>query len=497
MDGTGRPASTPAAVTGEAQAVLSHALKVAASLLCTWGIALAVRFILPRYLGPAAYGAYSFADAFAMTFFVFASLGLDTYVQRELPVRPQHASDFFAGTLALRVLSSALLLAVMWIVLVVTGRPVEVQAAALLFGVGQLFFVQNSTFIAMLNARGTVDGMSVVNVLSKTSWGLAVLLAVWQRWPFWTLGAAFALSELVRAGALYVLCKRHLSLVARFDWPTVFRVTRVCVPFFMTTLALTLYSRLDVTLLGYLTDDLEVGWYAAASMVSSLGLLLAPLITGVLLPMFARARARSEEELTHLVRRSLELVLALCAPVALILFLCADVFILLASGQGYEPAAMALRAIAPIFALTYLAMLCASVLNLLGREWTVTRICMVGLVVNPLLNLALIRPMLNVFGPGGGGVGAAIASVATEAVICGVMLYVIGRRTVDRRLIRVMVRTAAVCVCVAAVDYFARSFGMARVLVDGVAYVVFAVAFKSVDLAEVKALIARRKESAA
>lgn len=482
-------AALPASSTRDAQLALWNALKLGASLVFTWGISLGVRFVLPRYLGPEQFGAYNFADAFAMTFFVFATVGADTYVQRELPVRPQHASDFFGGVLLLRVALSLLLIAGMWLVLSVTGRAADVRLAAVIFGVGQLFFVHNATFVAMLNARGTVDGMSVVNVLTKVSWGVVVLLAVLFHFGLVALAAAFVFSEALRSAALFRLCRKHLELRVRLSTPELRAFLWKCAPFFVTTLALTLYSRLDVTLVGFLTNDLELGWYSAATMVSNLGLLLAPLITAVLLPLFAKAKARSDDELTLSIRRSLEVVLMLAVPVSLALFVGADVWIRAVSGPGFEPGAMALRAIAPIFVLTYLAMLCASCLNLLDREWTVTRICLLGLAMNPVLNVALIRPLGHLLGPGGAGVGAALASVGTEAAVCTAMLFVIGRRTVDSRLVSMLLRTGLVCAAVLGLDLLLRPLGAWRVALDAVAYVGLALLVKAVRVDELRSFI--------
>ena len=62
-------------------------------------------------------------------------------------------------------------------------------------------------------------------------------------------------------------------------------------------------------LLAGMAADSEVGWYGAASSLAGLSLLLAPLIGWVLMPLLARARARSREELDELVRRSIEATL--------------------------------------------------------------------------------------------------------------------------------------------------------------------------------------------
>src|SRR5690349_3388131 len=74
-----------------------NAIKLGASLLATWTVALAVRFQLPRHLGPTRFGNFNFCDSFSAAFFVFLGLGIETYIQKEVPIRPKHASDFFGG----------------------------------------------------------------------------------------------------------------------------------------------------------------------------------------------------------------------------------------------------------------------------------------------------------------------------------------------------------------------------------------------------------------
>ena len=54
----------------DTQLAARNLLQLGASLFFTWGIALGMRFLLPRYLGPDRFGTLSFADAFAATFFV-------------------------------------------------------------------------------------------------------------------------------------------------------------------------------------------------------------------------------------------------------------------------------------------------------------------------------------------------------------------------------------------------------------------------------------------
>src|SRR5918911_4420962 len=136
-------ARTPRTWT-DAQLAFWNALKIGGSLLVTWTVALAVRFALPRQLGPDQYGVYNFAEAFAASFFVLTTLGIETYVQKEIPLRRQHASDFVGGVVALRIALGTLLLATMAIILHFDGRAIEIRHAVYLFAMGQIFFVANA-----------------------------------------------------------------------------------------------------------------------------------------------------------------------------------------------------------------------------------------------------------------------------------------------------------------------------------------------------------------
>ena len=108
--------SAPAAFSlrREGATALRNGLKLATSLALTWGIALVITFKLPRYLGPLALGWYRYGFEYAATLAVFLHFGVDTYISREIAVRPKHASDFFGGIVIARVLLMVPLFALGW-----------------------------------------------------------------------------------------------------------------------------------------------------------------------------------------------------------------------------------------------------------------------------------------------------------------------------------------------------------------------------------------------
>jgi O-antigen/teichoic acid export membrane protein len=474
---------------GEIRLALSSALKLGLSLVCTWGIAILMRFWLPRHLGPERFGALSFADAFAATFFVVLGLGLDPYVRKEVTVRPDHASDFYGGISALRLVLSLAVVGTMILVLRATGRPVAVQRIVFLFAAAQLFVTNNATLSALLHAKGHVGGMSVLAVATKILWAAGAMLAIVLHAGLWALALAFLASEAIESVVLFALAGRHLRLRASIDAKATKAVIILCLPHFVNLFATTAYGKLDVTLLAITATNQEVGYYAAASAIASGALLLTPLIGWVMMPSLARAAARSHEELYGRVRRAAELVLGVAVPAALFVALGSDLAVKILFGAAFEPAGHALRILAFTFVITYAAMVLAITLIMLDRAWTLAVVSLAGLGVNLLLNLVLVPRTFARFGAGGGGVGAALALLGTEIFVTSLMLTRVGRGVVDRRNATVLVKSLAACGAVLLVDRVALPLGWWRLGVDAVVYLGVALATGALHIEEIAGVV--------
>ncbi len=126
-------------------------------------------------------------------------------------------------------------------------------------------------------------------------------------------------------------------------------------PFYVSTISTTIYNKIDMTILAVKASDREVGWYGSATSLAGLTLLLTPLISWVMMPLFARAAAVSEEELCSMVRRALELILALTIPVALMMALGSHLWVTVLFGSAFAPASKALAILAPVFVAMYVS----------------------------------------------------------------------------------------------------------------------------------------------
>lgn len=463
-----------------------NAVKLFASLSLTWGVALIVTFKLPKYLGDRMYGHYQVGESTAMTAAVFLSLGVDTYISREIAVRPKHASDFFGGVLVVRALS--LLPIALGAALFLRGEVWERQLATILFGFAYLFTALNQTFQQTLQAASTVGRLAVANVVAKIMWGGGVYTAVVLGAPFWVLPLPMVASELLKAIVLFGAVRSAVDLEIRVDMAETKRVLAVAFPFFIANVAVSVGSSVDVLVLAKIANAEEVGWYSAARRIAQLSALLSPVLSGVLIPMMSRAKARSDDEFFAILRRGVEGVNVVSIPFTLLLAIGAPFWVHIALKDAFLPSAESLRWLAPTFVLSYMNVLLWLSLMILDRSWTITIISVAGLVLLPPFVLVVV-PLTRHLGPGGAGMGAAMAMTARELVIVMVFLFFLGKRALDRRAILNILKSLLLCAAVIALHARLAQIGPVRLFVDAVAYGVGMLALGVVRPRDVKAVL--------
>jgi O-antigen/teichoic acid export membrane protein len=472
---TSAAASVDSALSRDTRTALRNALKLSLSLVATWSIGLVVRFWLPRYLGPAGFGLLSFAEGLAATALACASLGLDTYIQKEIPVRPRHASEFYGGTVVLRTVLSALL--VLGLLVVPLGsRPPAIHHLLVVFGIGYLVFSLNASLAALLQANATVNELAVANVATKVAWGVGMAAGILLRLPLVGFAAVFALSEMLKAGILQVAARRRLGLQIRFEAAATWAVVMASLGFYANSVAQVLGLRLDVTVLGLLAPDAEVGWYGAAQTLAGITLLLTPVLWAVLTPLFARAYDRSPEEMYGVLRRALEGIVAVAVPLALMLALGAELWIRIAFGSAYAHSVGSLRTLAPLFALVYVSIQLGTALIVQGRGWRLTTISLAGIVVHTSAALVMVPLTQTWLGRGGAGTGMAFAAVTKEVFVMGCMLVALGPGIIDRQRWGMMARTVLAAAGATLVHLLLAPLGPWRLLLDLGVYVALAVA---------------------
>lgn len=476
-----------------------NSLRLGGSLLITWSVALIVKLQVPAHLGPVRQGHFGFAESFAAIFLSTLGLGVETYVIKEVSVRPKHASDFVGGVFALRVALCIVFCAAMAMTLRATGRSTEIQWTALVFGATQLLININATLAAVLQAATHVGRLAVANIAAKIVWGVGLLLGLHYGMALYVLAAPMFASELLRTAVLVPTAKLAADLRFRIDLKALWTVLVISFPFFVNMMAVGFGNNLGVSALEFIrTDEREVGWFAATMNVGALAMLLHPLIAWVVMPMLSRAHARSADEFLLILRRSIEGLIVIIAPVTTILSTGAAVFLKAAFGEKYLPATTGLSILSLMFVMTYMNIILASALIIQGKSWTVTFTSLASIVVMAAFMLAFVPAGRHILGVGGECAGAAVAVIASEACVVLAMLRSTRYTALDGRNIAVLIKSVGVSICVIFADRLLRPVGPSRLIVDSALYAALALAVGVVRPSDVRrTVVALRAQRAA
>ncbi len=453
-------------------------------------MALIVKLQVPAHLGPIRQGHFGFAESFAMMFFTTLGLGVDTYIAKEVAVRPAHASDVVGGVFALRVAMSFVLLAAMSGVLWATGRSGEILFTAVIFGVINLLTTLNGTLGIVLNTTARVGAAAIANIVGKIVWGVGLLIGLHFDASLVVLALPGLLGESLRVAIMVPANRRVAGLRYRIETAIVRRALIESLPYFVNALALGVLSSLGMSVLEFVrVDPREVGWFAGAQNVAYLCGLLTPLLGWVAMPMLSRAFARSQTEGLAVLRRVIEALVVVIVPLTMLMSAGSDVFIHFAFGDKYAPAHVGLSILSLVFVMTYMDTMLGMALIIMGKGWSVTVISVGAVFVTGGLMFVFVPLGRHWIGEGGECAGAASAVIASEACVLVAMLTRFREFPLDARDIRMLLKSVGLAVVVLVIDRHIRALGAARLVVDALLYTCVALAIGIVKIRDVRSVI--------
>jgi O-antigen/teichoic acid export membrane protein len=298
------------------------------------------------------------------------------------------------------------------------------------------------------------------------------------------------LAEGLRAAILIPAARSGTGLEFRIDARAVKEVIVESVPYFVNGLALTILSSIVMSVLEFVRhDEREVGWFGAVQNLASLCMLLSPLLFWVAVPLLARAHARSREEGMEIFRRSLEGLVVTIAPITVLISAGSEFLIHVAFGDKFAPAATGLSILSLVFMMTYMNMMLAQNLTILKQGWSVTVISVSSVFVTSLFMLVFVPLGRRLMGEGGECAGAATSVIVTEACVLVGMITRYKRFPLDGRNLRVFGKTAALAAATLFLDRQLRFIGPIRLIVDGVFYLVVALAVGVVRIGDVMTVL--------
>jgi serine O-acetyltransferase len=268
---------------------------------------------------------------------------------------------------------------------------------------------------------------------------------------------------------------RVAQLRVRFDGQLIRHMIVGSLPYWISGLVLTFYVWVDSVLLSIFTSSRVVGWYGASTNLFSALLFIPTILSTALLPALAHAHQHDPAELRLLMRRCFTLITALSVPLAVGTALLAPNIVHLIYGGAYAPSGTILVVLGLTLVPTYVNILAGTFLVSTDRQVLWTRVMVGACLVNPLINVVAI----NYFQArtGNGGLGAAVALLATEALMACAGLWLVPRDLLGASTRRSLGRSAVAAVVMGVVVWPLRGhFVLVPLIVGGCIYAALALA---------------------
>ncbi len=176
---------------------------------------------------------------------------------------------------------------------------------------------------------------------------------------------------------------------------------------FASGIAATFFASLDTTMLGFLSTDTQVGFYAAGAKIVRMVKGLFPAVTAVMIPRIAYYCSKNDEKsIIDLEVKAFSFIFCFALPVSMGFLLLMKPLVLLFCGQTYIDAVLVSKIMSPFILFSAISSFTGSLLVVYGKE---------KLTVYRMAVTALIDFVLNlIFIPKYGANGAAFATLIAE-----------------------------------------------------------------------------------
>jgi len=391
-----------------------------------------------RYLGAEGYGILSLALSITGIFGILADLGLNTLMVREVARNKELADTYISNTFLMKMVLSILTFGLMFSVVNIIGYSSTVSTVIYLITFSVILNAFTGVLNAVFQANEKMEYVSVSTILSSAAMLVGTAVGIYYHYDV----IYFAMLYIISYGLVFIyisimylwkfsLPKIHIDM--SFWKPTI----KEAWPFGITSLSGTLYTYIDSIMLSIIQGNTVVGWYSAAYRLMLITLFIPNTVNTAIFPVMSRFYTSSRDSLNLMYERYFKYMLIIGIPMGFGTTILADKIIMLIFGSGYSQSVLALQILIWTMVFTFAGASFVQLLQSVNRQIVITKISIICVLINILLNLVLI--------PRYSYIGASFATLLTEVVLVAYIIstsyklgYGIPKKTVLKDFFKVL-----------------------------------------------------------
>lgn len=419
---------------------------------------------IARYFGDTGLGKYSFAFSFVTLFLIIADMGLPTFITKEVAKDRKLAQLHLTKTFTLKLILNIIAFAITLAAIFASRKDYETIMFVGLAAVAMLFFNLAGIFRAIFQAYEVMEYEAYLKVVERI---IAVSLGIFLFYRGYGLIALFLV--LVFSNAAYYLISyifiraRISGICLSFDKGSWKKSLKESMPFWVTTIFITLYFKIDTIMLTFIKGFEATGWYSAALKIIEVITRIPFLLNVAVFPAFSKFYGNSYDKTKLLYTKSFYFMIALALPIAIGLVLLADRIIIYVFSQEFTNSITTLQILSASLIFVFVNYLMGYLLNAIDKQRLFTLTVTTTAVINIILNLILI--------PKYSYIGAASATLISEIINFGMLYYFTSKNMFGVNIGKIIAKPAvATLLMIAAVIYFKNLHLIFIVAISSIVY---------------------------
>lgn len=409
-----------------------------------------------RVLGPVYIGKVNFAQSIVSYFALVAALGVSTYAVREsakLRDDRKNLSVFVKEVFFLNMISTVIAYILFALALVVVPAFETYRILLCVCGASILF-----TTLGMDWLYTGLEEFKYITVRSVVFQFISLILLfafVRNRDDYLKYAGISVLSSVGSNICNFIHARRFVDFKEKTQ--SLKKHLKPVFTLFAMSAAVSIYTVLDTTMLGFIKGDEAVGIYTAATKINRMVIMMITAATAVLLPRLSYYADKDRNEFLRLANKAVQFVVMFSVPCAAGLFILAEPAVLLFSGEQFLPAVPVMKIMNAVIVFIGLSnVIGIQIFMSVGKEKYTLFSVIVGATANFVMNMILI--------PRFGAKGAAIGTVCAEFSVTAIQV-VWAREYFDfKRLLvhvlKILVSLSVMSICVSCVCRFFNVYAM-------------------------------------
>ncbi|MBI3046035.1 MAG: flippase [Candidatus Harrisonbacteria bacterium] len=383
-------------------------------------IRVAIVVYAARILGPASWGAFSYAMSFAAFMSIFSDVGVNAIVTKESSRNPELANHYFSTALGIK-----LLLLTAGMILVIFGAPfiTKIEEAKILLPIIALVILFDSLRnfgFAISRAKEKMELEGLNEIITNFFISSLGFLALQTSKSSYALTIGYAIAVAIGFGLIAFQLRHYFrNFFSYFDWTLIKPILKTAWPFALASSLGAIMINTDTLILGWLKTAEAVGWYSAAQRPVQLLYVLPTLFAVSLFPNLSRLAKNDPKRFKAVFLGSLKIALAAALPITVVGIIFGQEIINLLFGLEYQNAVLPFQILMATILIIFPSAIVTNASLAADQQKNFIIFSLLGAFGNVILDIILI--------PKYGLAGCAAATVFTQIIANSFIWYKLKR----------------------------------------------------------------------